>query len=69
MTQFTLTIEDPKDASLIKKLLAKFDGVTLKKTATRRKTGLDEALEDVAACRVTTYNSVDEMFEKLGIEL
>lgn len=69
MTQFTLTIDDPKDVSLIKKLLAKFDGVTLKKANSKRKTGLDEALEDVAAGRVTTYNSVDEMFEKLGIEL
>lgn len=64
MTQYSLTIEDPKDASLIKKLLAKFDGVKLKKIATKRKTGLDEALEDVAADRVTHYNSVEEMFEK-----
>ena len=29
MTQITLTISDPKDASLIKKLLAKFDSVTI----------------------------------------
>ena len=69
MTQITLTISDPKDASLIKKLLAKFDSVTISKPERKRKTGLDEALEDVAAGRVTTYNSVDEMFEKLGIEL
>jgi len=69
MTQFTLTINDPKDVSLIKKLLAKFDGVTLKNTACKRKTGLDEALEDVAAGRVTSYDSVDDMFKKLGIEL
>ncbi len=64
MTQFILTIEDPKDVSL-----AKFDGVTLKKNSCKRKTGLDEALEDVAAGRVTRYESVDEMFEKLGTEL
>jgi len=69
MTQFTLTINDPKDVSLIRKLLAKFDGVTLKKTACKRKTGLDEALDDVAAGRVTCYDSVDDMFKKLGIEL
>lgn len=69
MTQFTLTINDPKDVSLIKKLLAKFEGVTLKKTASKRKTGLDEALEDVAAGRVTCYDSVDDMFKELGIEL
>lgn len=70
MTQITLTITDPKDASLIKKLLAKFDSVTITTPrSSKRKTGLDEALEDVAAGRVTCYDSVDDMFEKLGIEL
>ncbi len=69
MTQITLTISDPKDASLIKKLLAKFDSVTISKPERKRKTGIDEALEDVAAGRVTRYDSVDEMFEKLGIQL
>ena len=52
MTQFTITVTDPKEASLIKKLLAKFDSVTITKPAYKRKTGLDEALEDVAAGRV-----------------
>lgn len=69
MTQLTLTISDPKDVTLIKKLLAKFDSVTISKPARKRKTGLDEALEDVKAGRVTRYDSVDEMFEKLGIDL
>ncbi len=66
MTQFTLTINDPKDVSLIKKLLAKFDGVTLKKTANNRKTGLDEALDDVAAGRVYHAESVDDLFRQLN---
>lgn len=65
MTQFTLTIQNPKDVSLIKKLLAKFEGVTLKKTVTKRKTGLDEALEDVAAGRVFHAESVDDLFIQL----
>lgn len=65
MTQFTLTIEDPKDVSLIKKLLAKFDGVTLKKTDCKCKTGLDEALEDVVAGRVYHATSVDDLFNQL----
>ena len=47
MTQITLTITDPNDASLIKKLLAKFDSVTISKTVTGSKTGLDEAIEGV----------------------
>lgn len=67
MTQFTLTVENPKDVSLIKKLLAKFDGVTLKKTSSKRKTGLDEALKDVAAGRVTQYDSVEDFFKEMGL--
>lgn len=69
MTQITITISDPKEASLIKQLLKKFDSVTISKPARKRKTGLDEALEDVAAGRVTRYDSVDDMFKELGIEL
>lgn len=67
MTQFTITIADPKDASLIKKLLSKFDGVTISKPARKRKTGLDEALEDVKAGRVTRYDSVEDFFKEMGV--
>lgn len=68
MTQITLTISDPRDASLIKKLLAKFDSVTISKPTRKRKTGLDKALEDVAAGRVTRYESADDMFRELGLK-
>ncbi len=67
MTQLTLTINDPKDASLIRKLLAKFDSVTISKPSRKRKTGLDEALEDVAAGRVTRYDSVEDFFQEMGV--
>ena len=67
MTQITLTISDPRDASLIKKLLSKFDSVTISKPARKRKTGLDEALEDVAAGRVTRYESVEDFFKEMGL--
>ena len=67
MTQITLTINDPKDASLIKKLIAKFDSVTISKPVRIRKTGLDEALEDVKAGRVTRYSSVEDFFKEMGI--
>ncbi|MDE6795359.1 MAG: hypothetical protein K2J63_08680 [Muribaculaceae bacterium] len=66
MTQITLTITDPKEASLIKKLLAKFDSVTISKPVRRRKTGLDEALEDVKAGRVYHAESVDDLFNQLN---
>lgn len=61
-----LTISDPKDASLIKKLLAKFDSVTISKTKSKRKTGLDEALDDVAAGRVYHAKDVDDLFRQLN---
>ncbi|MCM1519817.1 MAG: hypothetical protein NC098_03440 [Lachnoclostridium sp.] len=67
MTQITLTITDPKEASLLKKLLAKFDSVTISKPKKSRKTGLDEALEDVAAGRVSRYDSVDDFFREMGV--
>ena len=66
MTQITLTITDPKDASLIKKLLAKFDSVTISKPARRRKTGIDEALEDVKAGRVYHCDSVEDFLKEMG---
>lgn len=65
MTQITITIDDPKEASLIKQLLKKFDSVTISKPARKRKTGLDEALEDVAAGRVYHATSVDDLFNQL----
>lgn len=65
MTQITLTISDPKDATLIKKLLAKFDSVTISKPVRKRKTGLDEALEDVAAGRVYNTDNVDDLLKRL----
>ena len=65
MTQLLLTINDPNEASLIRKLLAKFDSVTISKPTRKRKTGLDEALEDVKAGRVYHAESVEDLFNQL----
>ncbi|MDE6192912.1 MAG: hypothetical protein K2M83_02860 [Muribaculaceae bacterium] len=67
MTQLLLTINDPAEASLLKKLLAKFDSVTVSKPTRKRKTGLDEALEDVKAGRVSHYDSVEDFFKEMGV--
>ena len=67
MTQLLLTINDPSEASLLKKLLAKFDSVTVSKPTRKRKTGLDEALEDVKAGRVSHYDSVEDFFKEMGV--
>ncbi len=66
MTQLTLTITNPKDAQLIKKLLAKFDSVTISHPTRKKKTGLDEALEDVKSGRVYHAENVDDLFRQLN---
>lgn len=66
MTQMTLTIGDPKEASLIRQVLAKFDSVTISKPRRKRKTGLDEALEDVAAGRVYHAESFEDLINQLN---
>ncbi len=65
MTQMTLTITDPKEASLIRQLLAKFNSVTIAKPKRTRKTGLEEALDDVKAGRVYHADSVEDLFNQL----
>lgn len=67
MTQITLTITDSKEATLIKKLFAKFDSVTISKPTRKRRTGLEKAWDDVAAGRVTSYDSVEDFFKEMGI--
>lgn len=67
MTQLILNIENARDVSLIKRLIAKMDGITIVKSERKRKTGLDEALEDVAAGRVSRYESVEDFFKEMGL--
>ena len=43
------------------------NGVSILPKPRKRKTGMEEALEDIRCDRVTTYKSADDMFEKLGI--
>ncbi|ROT05271.1 hypothetical protein EEL33_12655 [Muribaculaceae bacterium Isolate-037 (Harlan)] len=69
MTEYILKVEDKSALSLIKKLLAYIPGVTLSPIRKQKKTGLDEALEDVKQGRVTQYSSIDEMFNHLNIKV
>ncbi|MCC8112958.1 MAG: hypothetical protein LIP03_03000 [Bacteroidales bacterium] len=65
MTQMTLTISDPKDATLIRKLLAKFDSVTISKP--KRKTRFELALEEVENGEYEIYTNREEYLKRLGI--
>jgi hypothetical protein len=66
MTQLILNIEDKSILPSLRKILSKLNGVTICKQKTR-KTGLEEAIKDMEAGRVTTYNSKDELFKDLGL--
>lgn len=66
MTQLTINVEDKAILPHLKKILGAINGISIAKP--RRKTGLEKALEDVEAGRITRAESVDDMFHKiLGI--
>ncbi|MCC8037573.1 MAG: hypothetical protein LIP02_05495 [Bacteroidales bacterium] len=65
MTQIVLNIENPKDVKLMRQLISKMEGITIAKPHRKKKTGLDEALEDVAAGRVYHASSVEDLFHQL----
>lgn len=73
MTQVVVNIENPSVLAVFKKMVALMDGVSIAKPARtsakakERKCGLDLALEDVREGRINKYNSVEELFDKLGI--
>ena len=67
MTQITINIEDKSILPHLKEILNAIDGVSIAKPEKKRKTGLDEAYEDVRAGRISHFESADEMFKAFGI--
>ena len=67
MTQITINIEDKSILPHLKKILNAIDGVSIAKPEKKRKTGLDEAYEDVRAGIISHFESADEMFKAFGI--
>lgn len=65
MAEYTIHINERTNAgkSLLKYLVSL--GVVVEKLKPRRKTGLDEALEDVKSGRVYHAESVDDMFKQI----
>ena len=63
MTQLILNIENVKILPSLKKILGAIEGVSIAQSKTvKRKSGLDEALEDIEAGRIYHAESTDEMF-------
>lgn len=65
MTELIIEVEDKSILASLKKILSNIDGVKVRKNTSRKKTGIELALEDVEAGRVTEWNSVDEMFDTI----
>lgn len=63
MTELLIEVENESILSSLRKVLGGMDGVKVKRTSRRKKTGLELALEDVREGRVTEWISVDEMFQ------
>lgn len=64
MKEITLRVSDESLLPMLRKLFRSLDGVEVV-TRRRKKSGLEKALEDVAAGRVTKWENEDQMFESL----
>lgn len=65
MTELVLTIEDEKIIPSLRKVLSSMNGVKVK-TTRKKKSGMELALGDVKAGRVTEWTgSVEEMIDSI----
>lgn len=69
MATMTISVADESVMESLRNILSRMSGVSiLTKPATdKKKTGMEEAMDDIREGRMTEYASVDEMFDKLGI--
>ena len=51
----------------LKKVLKSMNGVVIVPAKLKKKTGIEEAMDDIRCGRVTEYESAEDMFNKLGI--
>lgn len=67
MNTLTIQVEDRNVMSGLKKVLKSMNGVVIVPNRKKRKTGIEEAMDDIRHGRLTEYKSAEDMFEKLGI--
>ena len=65
MEQIIINVEDKSILNSLRKILNSLNGVSIVKQKKKRKTGLDEAIEDVKAGRVYTAEDSEEMFKHI----
>ena len=68
MTEITLRITDESLLPSFRKLIRSIDGIDIVPVRRKHKSGIEQALEDEAAGRVTEWESADEMFKTLMAE-
>lgn len=59
-------MEDRSVLAKLKRLLESMKGVVI--VPNHKKTGIEEAIDDIRHGRVTEYKNADDMFDKLGIQ-
>lgn len=65
MEQVIINVDNPSILPSLRKVLKALDGVTIVPNRKRKKSGIEEADEDVKAGRVYTAASVEEMFDQI----
>ncbi len=65
MEQIIINVEDKSILRSLRKILNSLNGVSIVKPARKRKSGLDEAIEDVKNGRVYTAKNSEEMFKHI----
>lgn len=65
--QLVVSVSDPSLLNKLKNAIKMLNGVSSISVLKPKKTGLEEAMDDVRNGRITEYDSADDMFEKLGI--
>lgn len=64
MTELVIEVEDKSILASLKKILSNLDGVKVRNTTRRKKTGLELALEDVEAGRVYSAKDADDLIRQ-----
>lgn len=65
MTELTLRVTDDSLLPSFRRLVRSIDGIEIVPKPRRRKSGIELALEDIAAGRVTEWESAEQMFNTL----
>lgn len=66
MTELTVRITDESLLPSFRRLVRSIDGIDIMPAKRKRKSGIEQALEDEAAGRVTEWaGGIDEMFDQI----